>query len=536
MSRTTRAMPAALCQAALFAAMLPAGLRAQQTAALVLLQGTTGDTVAIERFTRSADRLDSELLVHALGARITFSATLAPDGSVSRLENAFRPAGADRDAPAAQTAVFTFRGDSAIAEITAGGRTVTQRLTSRAGAIPFINPSFVLMEQVVRRARAIDATAATVPVPVFTVQGGMILPVNVERVGVDSVVVAIGGVPMRLHVGPDGDLLGGAVPAQGLRIVRVASLGEGAMVVPKADYSAPSGAPYRAEEVRIPTPGGFSLAGTLTIPREAPGPVPAFVTVTGSGLQDRDGAIPLVKGYRIFRQIADTLARHGVAVLRLDDRGFGESGGNAARATSADFAADVRAALAWLRARRDIDGRRLALIGHSEGGLIAPLVAAEDSSLGGIVLMAAPAWSGRRVIESQNRYLLESAPQLTPAQRDSILRTAMPTVDSVAAGSPWLSFFLAHDPLPVARRVRVPVLILHGETDRQVTVAQADELAAALRSEGNRRVTVRVFPGTNHLFLADSSGSWVGYAQLRDHAVRPEVLGALLEWVAATLR
>jgi uncharacterized protein len=145
------------------------------------------------------------------------------------------------------------------------------------------------------------------------------------------------------------------VPAQRLTVTRV----DGAHVTPMAaeppDYSAPAGAPYTAEDVVVHTPMGHTLAGTLTRPR-TDAPVPAVVLITGSGSQDRDEAIPMVRGYRPFRDIADTLSRRGIAVLRLDDRGFGASTGDASTATSADYADDVRAALAWLRARDDIDG------------------------------------------------------------------------------------------------------------------------------------------------------------------------------------
>src|SRR5205814_10708190 len=138
------------------------------------------------------------------------------------------------------------------------------------------------------------------------------------------------------------------------------------------DYSPPAGAPYSAETVRVPTRGGFELVGTLTRPRK-PGRAPCVVTITGSGQEERDEALPTVKGYRPFRQIADTLARRGIAVLRLDDRGTGESGGRFAGSTSADFSHDVEDALRWLKRAPRIDSTRLALLGHSEGGLIAPL-------------------------------------------------------------------------------------------------------------------------------------------------------------------
>jgi alpha-beta hydrolase superfamily lysophospholipase len=261
------------------------------------------------------------------------------------------------------------------------------------------------------------------------------------------------------------------------------------------------------------------------------------VTITGSGLQDRDGSIPLVRGYAIFREVADTLSRNGIAVLRMDDRGYGASGGSAAAATSADFADDIGAGIAWLRRHPAIDGSRLGLIGHSEGGIIAPMIAARDTALGGIVLLAAPSWRGRRVVEWQNAYALERAPTVAPSARDSLLDVSMRIVDSTLVRTPWGRFFAAHDPLDVARRVSaVPVLILHGETDRQVTVEQAQELATAFRAGGNRDVSVRTFPGANHLFLADPDGYWGHYTRLTSGAVERAALGALTDWLAVHLR
>lgn len=518
---------------ALLAALLAASTARAQGDAFVLLTAN-GDTVAIERFTRNATSLEAELLVPTGGARFWYQATLAPDASVARFVNEFRPASAGRDAEPTQRAVFTFTGDSAIVEITGGGRSVTQRLGSRPGAVPFLNPSFALVEQIVRRARRIGGDS--VAVPAFMVQGGTVVPFVVRRLPGDSVDVAVGGVPSRLAVNAAGDVTGGSVPAQGLRIVRVSALPAGAMRVEPRSYAAPPGAPYTAEEVRVPTSRGYALAGTLTMPRNAAGLVPAVVTITGSGLQERDESIPAVRGYALFRQIADTLSRRGVAVLRMDDRGAGESGGDASTATLIDLADDIRSGMAWLRQRPGIDASRLVLVGHSEGGIIAPMIAATDTALAGIVLMAAPAWSGRRVIESQNRYLLERAPNLSAAEQDSLLEASMRTVDSAAVSSPWLRFFLAYDPLATARRVKVPVLILHGATDRQVTAEQAEALARAFREGGNGDVTVRVFEQTNHLFLADSVGNWADYPKLTEHAVRPAILGTLVAWVVAHAR
>jgi hypothetical protein len=303
------------------------------------------------------------------------------------------------------------------------------------------------------------------------------------------------------------------------------------------DYSAPVGAPYRAEEVAVPTPGGFTLAGTLTLPREARGPVPAVVLISGSGPQDRDSRIPGIEGYRAFRQIADTLGRRGIAVLRLDDRGSGRSGGKAEGSTSADFADDVRAAVAYLRGRGEIAPDRIALAGHSEGGIIAPMVAASDPRIRAVVLMAAQSWTGRRVSDYQLRQAWRAA-GVPEARMDSLARANDRARDSVAAQNPWVRFFLDHDPLPTVRRVKAPVLILQGATDRQVTAEQAPELAAALRAGGNRDVTVRVLPDVNHLFLRDPVGTAdpARYAALPSKEMVPEALGALADWLAAKLR
>ena len=264
--------------------------------------------------------------------------------------------------------------------------------------------------------------------------------------------------------------------------------------------------------------------------------MPAVVTITGSGAEDRDERISIVEGYRPFWQVADTLARRGIATLRLDDRGVNGSSAGPAGATSADFANDIRAALAYLRTRPEIDGSRLGLVGHSEGGMIAPMVAATDPTLKGIVLMAGPAYTGRRILEFQQRNGVAHAPGLTAAERAAALKQSAEATDSLMATSAWLRFFASYDPLPTARKVRVPVLILQGETDQQVTPEQADTLAAAFRAGGDRDVTVRKFPATDHLFLADSLGDPGRYGMLATRTVRPEVLGTLAEWLVAHLR
>jgi hypothetical protein len=271
------------------------------------------------------------------------------------------------------------------------------------------------------------------------------------------------------------------------------------------------------------------------MPIGARGRVPAVVTITGSGQQDRDESISIVPGFRLFRQVADTLSRRGIAVLRLDDRGVGGSGGDV-NGTTADFANDIRAAVAYLRTRSDIDAARIALVGHSEGGMIAPMVAADDSRLAAIVLMAGPADRGDSVIAFQLRSAVEQEPSIAPAARDSALAAVRAQFDSTSAKLAWMQYFLSYDPLPTIRRVRQPVLILQGATDRQVTADQAPKIERALREAGNRRVATHVFSDRNHLFLRDSIGAPSGYSRLPSGRIDGEVMGTLADWLVATLQ
>jgi dienelactone hydrolase len=499
---------------------------------LLLMRGP--DTVAVETLRRAPGRLDVELVDRSTKARMSMALTLTPSAQVVKMENQYRRADADPGTKPIQSAVLVFVGDSVIAEITnQGGTTRTQRIGTRAGAVPYVNPSFAILEIAV--VRLLQAGVDSLAVPIFMVAGGSTLNAVIRRASSDSAIFSFApGMDARLAVDRDGRILGGTIPTQGLTIVR-GTASQAALFVPPPDYSAPAGAPYTAEDVTVPTPMGHSLAGTLTLPRGA-GPFPAIVTITGSGSQERDEEIPMVRGYRPFRQIADTLSRMGIAVLRMDDRGVGGSGGNARTATSEDFAKDIEAGVAYLRARKEIDGHRIGLLGHSEGGLIAPMVAAKDPSLRAIVLMAGQAQTGRAIISFQNQYAIEHSPAIAAGARDSALAAALRQVDSIAATSPWIRFFLDYDPLVTARKVRVPTLILQGATDQQVTPEQAEVLGRAIRSGGNRNVTVLVFPETNHLFLLDPSGNPSGYSALGTSEIRPEVIATLTEWLAKALR
>jgi pimeloyl-ACP methyl ester carboxylesterase len=511
------------------AVVLGAGRAAAQESEFVITQG--GRQIASEKVTRSGDRLTGDLRIGEQ-ARITYIAHTDAQARVPELEFAFYSAGADE--PVAHGTV-SFRGDSAAVQVQSPGAPPEQRFAVGAGALPYINLSAGLLEQMVRRARSVGGEE--VRIPLLSVENGMMISATVRKDGPDSVVIVLPPqVELRLRVDVEGRLMGGTVPSQGVTIARAGTQAAAAALAPP-DYSAPAGAPYTAAEVRIPTPGGYSLAGTLTLPRDRSGRVPAVVLISGSGQQDRDSAIPGVEGYRPFRQIADALSRRGIAVLRVDDRGAGASGGDPTKATSADFADDVRAELAYLRTRPEIDGQELALIGHSEGGIIAPMVAVGAPGVKAVVLMAGPAWTGLRTSDYQLREAWKQM-GLDEAQMAAKKAVNDPLREEAAAKTPWIRFWLDYDPLPTARRLRVPVLILQGATDRQVPAEQADELASAIRSGGDRDVTVHLFPDVDHLFLHDPAGTAgiAAYAALPSKSIPADVLTTLGDWLASRLK
>jgi dipeptidyl aminopeptidase/acylaminoacyl peptidase len=307
---------------------------------------------------------------------------------------------------------------------------------------------------------------------------------------------------------------------------------------PKPDYSAPADAPYSAEDVVINTLAGHTLAGTLTLPKGASGakPVAAIITVTGSGPQDRDEAIGL-PGFRPFRQIADALGRRRIAVLRMDDRGTGASGGTFKGSTSADFAEDVRAGLAYLRTRPEIRADRLGVLGHSEGAIIAPMVAEKEPGLRSIVLLAGIAQPGRTALHFQIKNGYERDAKLSPEKRAELIAAIPSRIDDMGAADPWMKFFLTHDPAATMRRVKTAVLILTGSRDQQAVAAEVALMEAAFKEGGNKDVTARVLPDLNHLFVHDTDGFPGNYAKLPPPVmVHNDVLVVITDWLAKRLR
>lgn len=321
---------------------------------------------------------------------------------------------------------------------------------------------------------------------------------------------------------------------------------------------------YRVEDVAFDNPDAdaVTLAGTLTLP-SGTGPFPAAILISGSGPQDRDET---VFGHKPFAVLADHLTRHGVAVLRYDDRGFGESTGDHGAATSADFATDANAAASYLLERPEIDPAAIGFIGHSEGGMIAPIAATGNDRITFVILLSAPGTSTVQLIESQRRLiglsqglseadLDRSAPVVAEinaallastnrADAEVRVRAALTTAALETLGLPggrdaavqqftrdWYRYFLGYDATDVLSGIKVPVLALNGALDQQVP---ADENLAAIAAAlaHNPDATVRKLDGLNHMFQTARTGAMGEYADISE-TFAPVALQIVTEWIKA---
>lgn len=332
---------------------------------------------------------------------------------------------------------------------------------------------------------------------------------------------------------------------------------------PKAPF------PYPVEKVKFPNSlAKLSLAGTLSLPKDRVSPAPAVVLVSGSGPQDRDETIA---GHKPFAVIADYLARRGVAVLRYDDRGVGESEGTFEFGTTLDFATDAWAAVEFLKSRPEIDPEKIGLIGHSEGGLIAPIVSTKREGIAFLVLLAAPCLPGDQTLLSQSKAVGEasglSSEMLALNQQFSqavfdLMTQPNPDLEKVRdlgarfekeakelsaddakalenlgpilqqqlsmLESPWFMNFLNLDPAEYFRKVTCPVLALNGELDLQVL---ADlHLPAIEAAVPKGLVTTRRLSGLNHLFQKAETGLPAEYATIEE-TISPGVLTNIGDWI-----
>ena len=383
------------------------------------------DTIIAERVTRTPGELRGEFLDRARGGRMEYVATLTADASITKLATRYYRGAADT---VGDRATFEMAGDHVVAQM---GAASPANVPSIAGALPIVNPSVAFLEQIGLRAKAISGgdTVHAVQLPLFILGAPQPVPATITFVHTDSVTLAYAGVVMRLVISPAGRIVSGLAPAQGVIIARGPAMRS--LASERRDYGAPPGAPYMAEEVTVRTAAGVKLTGTLTLPTMRPsGRVPAIVTITGSGPEDRDEASVTLGDYRPFRELADTLGRRGIAVLRLDDRGVNGSDLGLQSVTSADFADDIRAGVAYLRTRGEIDPARIGLVGHSEGGIIAPVVAESDPRLAGIVHGGQrvdgtghpPRAAGMRSIRCTSSPVGARRPRSRVARRDGLAR------------------------------------------------------------------------------------------------------------------
>jgi pimeloyl-ACP methyl ester carboxylesterase len=354
-----------------------------------------------------------------------------------------------------------------------------------------------------------------------------------------------------------------ATPLVFKRIGEVPSLGRAQD--PKKPY------PYDEEEVSYRNEkDNVKIAGTLTVPR-GDGPYPVVLLITGSGPQDRNETIA---GHRPFLVLADHLTRNGIAVLRVDDRGVGGTDLGSPLATSENLAEDVLAGVGFLKQRKEIDPKKIGLIGHSEGGMIAPMVAARSMDVSFLVLLAGLGQRGEDVIYTQNELIHKAqgthidttrhtisliqkihaivktetdekrieqrikedfdayARTLADLQRQLFepaaanLKTYIPMFKT-----PWYRYFITFDPLPVLKNVKVPVLALNGELDLQVAWKEnLDRIESGLKAGGNQDVTTKAFPKLNHLFQTSKTGLLSEYGQLEE-TLSPEVLKTVSDWI-----
>lgn len=334
--------------------------------------------------------------------------------------------------------------------------------------------------------------------------------------------------------------------------------------------------PYYSEEVTFENlKDKFTLAGTLTLPKKE-GKFPVVVLITGSGPQNRDEEL---MGHKPFLILSDYLTRHGIGVLRYDDRGTYASKGNFAKSTTFDFATDVESAVSYLKSRKEIDKKHIGLIGHSEGGIIAPIVAVNDKDISFIVLMAGTGISGGDILLLQQELIgrasgikeedLKKAADInrevyemirnskdTTKLKAEIKDYLKPRINDIPGlvipkgmtgdeviqsqigmiTSPWMLNFIKYDPAPMLEKVKCPVLAINGTLDLQVpSRVNLPAIERALKKGGNKQVTIKELPGLNHLFQECKTGLPKEYSEI-EQTISPVALETITDWIINVVR
>ncbi|MFE3541478.1 alpha/beta hydrolase family protein [Nocardia sp. NPDC059177] len=394
--------------------------------------------------------------------------------------------------------------------------------------------------------------SATIDIPLQGVRAAPLKDVRTEPDRVEFAMADVPGDP-RYSGTLDGDQITGEWAQHGQTVPLV--LSRGPVPAPARPQEPAPPYPYRSEDVSYPS-GDITIAGTLTEP-EGAGPFPAILMITGSGPQDRDESLA---GHRPFLLLADTFTRAGYAVLRVDDRGVGGTGGDLDQATYPILADDAAAGVDFLRARPEIDPARVGLFGHSEGGYLAPLVATRpDSGVAFAVLMAGPSVVGADILIEQNKLTMaaEGAAQSDiDAQIDYLTqwtnllragdtagakafveqhnqaqpedqRATQEAIDSF--NTPYMTALVTYDPKPALEAMRIPVLAFFGGKDLQVPAAQ-NEGPMRANLAGSPDATVHSFPGLNHLMQPTETGKPSEYSTI-ETTVDPAVLTYVTDWL-----
>jgi pimeloyl-ACP methyl ester carboxylesterase len=436
---------------------------------------------------------------------------------------------------------------TAISEITQNGVTSTKTDQISARTVPLPNQFFGAYEGLAARLAGVRAGAE---LPLYVVPQAEV-KMTVKAVDTEAVVTPTGPVSLRKYdvsiANPGGALEATVAIDDRARFARL-DIPAAALSVVRNDLASVA---VRTQGARNPTDGdvtipgnGFTLAGTLTLPPEG-GRLrhPAVVLVTGSGPVDRDA---MVAGLPIFTQLAGALAAKGFVVLRYDKRGVGQSGGRTETATLQDYAEDLVAVVKWLEKRKDVDKRRLAVAGHSEGAMVATLAAAREKKIKSLVLLSAPGTTGAQLILEQQQHQLaqmnvpEDERKTKVALQQQIQQAVIsgqnwdgiPPELRRQADTPWFRSMLTFDPSAVMPRVKQPILIVHGDLDVQVPPHHADKLGELARArKKSPPVQVIHIPGVNHLLAPAKTGEVQEYSQLPEKKISPKVADAIAGWL-----
>ena len=345
-------------------------------------------------------------------------------------------------------------------------------------------------------------------------------------------------ITVNLWIEDDGRLVRLSVPSQGLDVARED--------ISSAASRLTTFVIEGEEPVRIPAVG-FNIAGMLARPAAASGPLPAVILVGGVGPSDRDG---VAGGVPLLGQIARDLREAGFLVVRYDRRGMGQSGGRAETASLGDYAEDVRAVVKFLRERKDVDRNRVALVGHGDGAWIALQAAAREKDVRAVALLGAGASTGADLVLEQQAHALEvlgtaeaeRAQKIALQKKINAAAAAGGPWDGIApevrrqADSAWFQSYLAFDPAKVIKDLRQPLLVVHGELDREVPVQHADALAGQARArKKDPGVDVARVPGANHLLVPAKTGEVDEYPILEPKEIASAATGAVSTWLARTM-